>query len=303
MTTQLFLLLTMDCETARKDITGHAASMSPSGPRDYVASERSIRGYASVASAYGFPLTLFVHPEVAAAHRELLLELQSQGHCLGLHLHPYKFANGRYTEDLGAYSAEEQREMLGAAVAAWKGILGQEPLYFRAGYFSANDSTFRVLQELGFRGGSLSNPGRVLPAHCSVWSGAEPYPHRAHLGFRQLTGGSSFVEVPVSVDYERPVQRGAAGEQGYEWPYIPAPYDHRQVVQHILERSRSAGARTSTLVLDSHNDQDYGDPGHPATVNLSLILDSAKSCAAGMDVSLVGATLETICDLVLADGA
>jgi hypothetical protein len=28
------------------------------------------------------------------------------------------------------------------------------------------------------------------------------------------------VEVPVSVDYRRPIELGAAGETGYEWPYI-----------------------------------------------------------------------------------
>jgi hypothetical protein len=98
-------------------------------------------------------------------------------------------------------------------------------------------------------------------------------------------------------------QRGAAGEQGYEWPYIPAPYDHRQVVQHILERGKSDGVRISTLVTDTHNDQDHTDPAHPAAVNLSLILHSARSCAAALEVDLVGATLETICDRVLADGA
>jgi len=303
MTTSLNVLLTMDCETAKQEVTPHGTRMSASGPWDYLESERSIRGYASIAEAYGLPLTLFAHPEVAVGNRDLLLDLQSRGHCLGLHLHPYKLAGKSYLEDLGAYSPQEQRGMLSAAAEVWERALGRRPLYFRAGYFSGNDSTFRVLQDLGFRGGSLSNPGRVLPKHLSVWAGAENYPHRANLAFRQVAGTSSFIEVPVSVDYQRPVQTGAAGEQGYEWPYVPASYDHREVVEHVLERTHADAPEYGTLVLDTHNDQDYLDPAHFATVNLRLILDSVFSLCEGMDMQPVGATLETMCDLFPSDEA
>jgi hypothetical protein len=193
--------------------------------------------------------------------------------------------------------------MLSAASEAWGGALDQRPLYFRAGYFSANDCTFRVLQDLGFRGGSLSNPGRVLPEHCSVWAGAEPYPHRANPAFRQIAGTSNFIEVPVSVDYQRPVETGAAGEQGFEWPYVPASYDHRQVVEHVLERTLADAPKYGTLVLDTHNDQEYLDPTHFATVNLRLILDTAFSRCEKMGLQPVGATLETMCDLLLSVAA
>ena len=302
MTNCLYVLLTMDCETAKQEVTPHGTRMSASGPWDYEESDRSIRGYASIAESYGLPVTLIAHAEVAVGNRDLLLELQSRGHCLGLHLHPYKFAGQGYLEDLGAYSAEEQREMLSAAAGLWDRALGQRPLYFRAGYFSGNDSTFRVLQELGFRGGSLSNPGRVLPEHHSVWAGAEDYPHRANLDFRQRAGTSSFIEVPVSVDYQRPVQIGAAGEQGYEWPYVPAPYDHQAVVEDVLERTRVDAPRYGTLVLDTHNDQDYLDPDYFATVNLRLILDTVFSLCEDMNLQPVGATLESMCDLLSSDG-
>jgi len=295
----LFVLLTMDCETAREDVTTHAARMSASGPWDYVESARSIRGFAARAEAHGFPVTYFVHPEVAVAHRELLLDLQNEGACLGLHLHPYKFGDGRYKHDLGAYTADEQREILRVAVAVWQDALGQVPRYFRAGYFSANDGTFAVLQELGFRGGSLSIPGRILPAHCSVWAGAEPYPHRAHLGFRQCRGTSAFVEVPVSVDFQRPVLVGSAGEVGYEWPYVPAAYNHREVVEHIVQRVASENASFGTIVLDTHNDQDYPDPEHHASANLELILSAIRTACEEMSLRPVGATLESMCRLVL----
>ena len=300
VSTDVHVLFTMDCEPAAADVTPYALEMSGSGPPDYEASERSIRAYVATLEARGFPATLFAHPEVAVANRDLLLELQDGGACLGLHVHPYKLRGGEYRYDLGAYEATRQREILRKAVSVWEGALGQKPLYFRAGYFSANDATFGVLQELGLRGGSLSNPGRVLPEHCSVWAGAEPYPHRAHLGFRQIVGDSDFVEIPVSVAFRRPFRKGEAREVGYEWPYVPASkYDHRAVVKDILERVVADSAQCGTIVADTHNDQDYSDPDHPASVNLAVILDAIASRCAELRLRPVGCTVADVCDRIL----
>jgi len=296
----MFVLVTMDAEPARMDVTAHALEMSSSGPCDYQESQVSIRGYADVARRHGFPITIFAHPEIAMNHHELLLDLEKEGACLGLHLHPYKLSGGRYRRDLGWYSASELHTMLREAAEGWEKALGHRPLYFRPGYFSANDNTFRVLCKLGFRGGSVSIPGRVLPAHASVWAGAEPYPHRAQLSFRQVRGGSDFIEVPASPDFGRPVPRGDAGEQGYEWLYVPsAMYDHRKVVRGILERFRLDRPDYPVIVTDTHNDQDYTDGRRPATGNLEAILNDIVALSADMNLRPVGCTLDTLCDLVL----
>ena len=155
----------------------------------------------------GYPVTLFAHPEVAVAQPGLLLELQEAGACLGMHLHPYKFDDARYPRDLGYFTAEQQTDLISSASKVWSDALGQHPRYFRGGVFSANDATFGVLAELGFHGGSVSCPGRVLPEAMAIWAGAELYPHRANLSFRQIEGDSDFVEVPISVDTSRPMER------------------------------------------------------------------------------------------------
>ena len=297
----VYVLLTMDCETARCDVVPYGLEMSSSGPADYEESARSIRGYVEFAGARGYPVTLLAHPEVAIENRELLLELKRAGTCLGLHVHPYKLRGRKYRYDLGAYPASSQREILAAAMACWGSAIGTEPLYFRGGYFSANDSTFGVLEELGFVGGSLSNPGRVLPDHCSVWSGAEPYPHKAHTGFRQVRGESDFVNVPVSGAFNRPVTRGHAGEKGFEWSYIPHAYDHKEVIRDVLERFRVDCPNFGTIVTDTHNDQDYSDPNHPSSQNLSLILESITEHCNMLDLTPVGITLDKLCDLVMAE--
>lgn len=299
MSDQVSIMFTMDCEPAHSDVTPYARQMSGSGPSDYEESASSIQAFVNSVQARGYPVTLFLHPKVAVQHTQLCLDLQAQGACLGLHLHPYKFHDGSYRYDLGAYTRREQQEMLEQAVEAWEAALGERPLYFRGGYFSANDHTFSALLALGFRGGSLSCPGRVLPQHFSVWAGAEHYPHRAHLAFRQRKGSSTFVEVPVSVDLERPVKMGAAGEHGYEWPYIPAPqYDHAQVTRNILNRFQRDDAPYGTLVMDTHNDQDYADPHHPASRNLKLILDTIDATCTELEQKPTGTTLADLCDLV-----
>ena len=275
--------------------------MSGSGPADYQESGRSIRAYVETAACNGFPVTFLAHPEVASENTELLLELREKGACLGLHLHPYKLSGGKYKYDLGAYSAEDQARIISEAVQEWEYALGSPPRYFRAGYFSANDSTFRVLSELGFAGGSLSNPGRVLPGHHSVWSGAETYPHRVHRNCRLIKGDSGFINVPVSVAFGRPVRKGHAGERGYEWSYVPYGYDHSAIVQNVLDRFLAEKPRFPVIVTDTHNDQDYSDPEHPASRNLELILKSVRDLSEQMEMHPVGITLDALCKLVLAD--
>ena len=69
--------------------------------------------------------------------------------------------------------------MLSRAIEMWREAFNVPPQYFRQGTLSANDSLFRVLADLGFRGGSVSLPGRVFPDKHAVWAGAPLDPHRA----------------------------------------------------------------------------------------------------------------------------
>lgn len=299
---EIILLATMDCEPVRDEVPEQLRGISVSGPGNRDLSERAIGGYIESCAARDIPVTLFLHPEVAAYHTAMLLDLERNGHCLGLHLHPYKLAEAGYRLDLGAYSAQQQGQLIGDALQRWRRIIGHHPAYFRAGYFSANDATYAVLEQLGFTGGSVSIPGRVLPAHQSVWAGAVDCPHRADAVFRQTSGAARFIEIPVSVDYRRPVKRGAAGEAGFEWPYLAATgYDFRAITIDIVERFRKEGPRFPVFVMDVHNDQDFSDPQHPASRNLQTVLDTLSSEAARYDLTVRALTLETLCKLYAAD--
>jgi peptidoglycan/xylan/chitin deacetylase (PgdA/CDA1 family) len=299
----IHILATMDAEPVRSEVRSSLRNISVSGPDTWDQSERAISGYAERCARFSLPVTYFLHPEVAQKHAPLLRYLERDGACLGLHLHPYKLSESLtqnrqpYTSDLGAYREDTQREMIGRAAERWAEVIGHHPRYFRGGYFSANDDTFRVLASLGFIGGSLSIPGRILPTHQSVWAGAPDYPHPAHDAFRLCSGSSTFIEVPIAVDYERPVQRGAAGEIGYEWPYLAASYDHAAVARHIAVRIIRDRPGIPVFVIDVHNDQNLDDPSDFTSRNLETIVTVLRETAGTRQYRVSGATIASILNM------
>ena len=113
------VVLTMDCEPTLA--TSHPRA---TGPVDWHAGENAVLGYVSIAAQYGLPVTLFVHPEAAVAQSALFQELETRGACLGLHMHPWKYAlwrhQGRkYLAHYGGLSAIEQRDILEESSAVW----------------------------------------------------------------------------------------------------------------------------------------------------------------------------------------
>ncbi len=299
MSADIYVVLTMDCEPALFECSPLAIKLSGTGPATHEEGESSIRAYVEAADRERYPVTLFAHPEVAVAQTGLLLELQNAGACLGMHLHPYKFDPVRYPRDLGYFTAAEQTEMITAATEVWSDALGQHPRFFRGGVYSANDATFGVLLDLGFEGGSLSVPGRVLPRAMAIWAGAELYPHRANLSFRHIKGDSDFIEVPMSSDISRPMESGELGEIGFEWPYVASTkYKHDAIVRNVIARGIDDGAAFPTYVTNTHQDQDYADPEHPASVNLQTIFRTLRETASEFGVGLTGRTIGEMCDLV-----
>ena len=140
----------------------------------------------------------------------------------------------------------------------------------------------------------------MLPSAFSVWAGAELYPHRAHLGFRQAVGDSDFVEVPISVDVTRPTDKRDRHEIGFEWPYVASRrYDHEAVVRNIVDRAAEESPPFASLVTNTHQDQDYADPKHPASRNLRVILETVRDASAELGLGLVGSDLADMRTLVL----
>ncbi len=310
---KLHVVITMDVEPPTPDTHPTAT-----GPQSWAEGEKFIRGYAERAGEFGFPVTFFIHPEVTVEQSGLFEELKGRGCCVeGLHLHPWKFGDGKYKAHFGGLGEREMRAAVSEAIAMWQSGMGRRPLYFRPGTFSGNDFMYQVLTDLGFRGGSCSAPGRIWPRLNAIWTGAAPDPHRAHPIFRQLVGSLPFANMPIAVDFSE--TRVSVGAQWRDVDPATASLDANTVVSHwdmrpdwqsadydriaanIVSQTRERGATIPVINLLTHNDNDFTDPDDRVCRNfvraMQAMTDAAK--AAGMEP--VGSTIETVVDLVLAE--
>ena len=310
---KLHVVITMDVEPPTPDTHPTAT-----GPGSWADGDRFVRGYAERAAAFGFPVTFFIHPEVAVEQAGLFEELKERGCCVeGLHLHPWKFRDGKYKAHFGGLGERDMRAALSEAISMWQSGMGRRPLYFRPGTFSANDYMYQVLADLGFRGGSCSVPGRIWPRLNAIWTGAAPDPHRAHPIFRQLVGSLPFANMPVAVDFSE--TRVSAGAQWRDVDPATASLDANTVVSHwdmrpdwqtadygtiaanIVGQARQRGATIPVINCLTHNDNDYTDPDDRVCRNFVRSMQAMTDAARAAGMEPVGSTIDTIADLVLAE--
>ncbi|MEQ9811899.1 MAG: hypothetical protein RLO50_03900 [Azospirillaceae bacterium] len=288
------IVISMDCEPVRPaDRQGPATS----GPNSYEDSARFIEGYAAIAREFGLPVSFFIHPETAAAHPRLFLDLESDGACLGLHLHPYKFDPETYPTHFGSLSAMRQTALVSEGTAIWQRALGRRPEYFRPGTFSANDATFAVLEELGFRGGSISCPGRNFPDLYASWIGAPPDPHRANPDFRLLPGQLDFVNLPLTVDTSRTEIRNA---RSFNWDLRPdyLDADYPTIAGNIVAQIVDRAPAVPMIMIVTHNDNDFTDRRDRVADNLQRSIAAIFEACDARSVPAAGATVSAVCDKV-----
>ncbi|OPX21482.1 MAG: hypothetical protein B1H02_07560 [Candidatus Latescibacteria bacterium 4484_107] len=281
----LYVCFTMDCERIK-------AFSPPGGPENWELSERAIRGFSEVLLAHDLVGTFFIVPETAHRHRELFLELEQKGFELGMHLHPQSFGGLQHKEYLGAYSFEEQVDLLSQAVEVWAEAFGKRPGSFRPGNFSANDATFRALYEVGFRQGSVSAPERVMPKYRAVWAGAYPYAHHVHPHFRLIPGDLDFYEIPVTEDWNRRAWGGkCALELRVEMAEIE---DHRQTIDTRMADMVEKHIQIETIVAITHNFFEYSTPDDSRRKTLEGTAAYVWEAAERFGLEVCPATLEQV---------
>jgi len=285
------VLITMDVEPVRLDPRW-------AGPADVESSEKIIRAYWESAARQGYPVSFFIHPEIAQQHYRLFQGLEREGACLGLHIHATKFQHPLWEYEFGHYSAEDQAAMLGDGKEQWAMALGRAPAYFRPGAFSANDATFPTLAATGFRGGSVSMPGCVWPERYCVWAGAEADPHRANRAFRHVRGDLKFANIPLSVDFKSP--RRAPGVRYYQDLRPSAEgVDMEKVLRNIVERIAEAQPRVPVIQMATHNDQGLLGGVSESRRRYEMTMRLIEPLCAEAGLRAMGATVEEVVDLVL----
>jgi hypothetical protein len=302
---EINVVITMDCEPT-KETTNPKAT----GPRDFAHSERAITGYFEIAKSYGFPVTYFVHPETMIVQHDIFRDLKAQGACVGLHMHPWKYSQWRYGGErfrahYGELSETDQIALLSESIALWREAMGERPLYFRPGTFSANDAVFSVLAELGFRGGSVSAPGRVFKEIRAMWALTELDPHRAHRTFRNVAGDLDFANMPLSADVSNLMsdspgrQRPADFRPDVDWPGRFG-ISYRTIAENILGQVTARAPKIPVLNSISHNNFEYRDRSEAACQRFVTMLDEMVAACERAGVRPVGTTVAAITDQVLA---
>jgi hypothetical protein len=291
MSEPLYVCFTMDVERV-------AAESPTGGPPTWEFGEASVRAYCELLAEHGYPATLFIVPDTAEKQARLFQEMQRYRHECGLHFHPQSwrdnYRNPAAHEYLGGYGADEQRALVGEAKNQFEQALGFAAVAFRPGNFSANDVTFRVLEELGFRCGSVSQPGRCAPTVRAVWTGAVRSVHRAHRSFRLVAGDLDFLEVPATVDSTRTDHWTGVGDARIE------SWDVAAIVRAMddsLEWQRKNEAPLKHVCLFTHNFIHYGKeeavPDSRRKV-LRELLETIPSVAARHGLAPVGCTLSSL---------
>jgi peptidoglycan/xylan/chitin deacetylase (PgdA/CDA1 family) len=276
---KLHVLFTMDVECPGE-------GSNDAGFTDWTVGANAVRGYARVLAAEGWPATFFIVPEAALHYRDLLKDVQAQGAELALHVHPQDLG---YSEYLGAYGFEEQSEILRKAMAIWQDALDLRPYSFRPGNFSANDSTFPVLEHLGFRQGSVSAPERRMPSLRAVWTTAPKDPHFVNRANRLLPGDSSFLEVPVTVDWASMIWGGIT-PLDLRVEAVDAR-SHSFTMDKNLRRMLDQKISPMALVPMTHNYFDYSSPAEFRAMTLCGMIEHLKRLADRYALEIAGMTL------------
>lgn len=273
----LFFAIQVDCESTQRAIQNPALG------------ERALRGLADVMAATGTKGTFFVIPRDLEVHAPIYAALEAAGHEVGLHIHVDEPGG---TEFLGDRGADDQRRILTEAIDRFAQVRGRRPESFCPGYFSANDHTFGLLEELGFTHGAVSCPTRDLPSCASVWGASSLDPRYPHRHNRVLDGDVDFVDLPVTID---PASRMWGGSHPLDLRVeLVDAKNHRYTIEKSLKRQVAAGTPLKQLHALTHNVFEYGEPADFRRQTYVGMVAAAKAAAAQAGLVFRGATLREL---------
>jgi len=273
----LLFSLQVDCESTQHSV------------RDPALGERAVRGLGEILAQTSTRGTFFVIPGDIEAHAPLYRSLEEQGHEIGLHVHPAE--EGR-AEFLGLEGPRAQREIIREAADRFAQGIGRRPVSFCPGYFSANDHTFAILEELGFRHGAVSCPTRSLPQCAAVWgpSSLDPrYPHRFN---RVLEGDVDFVDLPVTVDPDSRMW-GGGHPLDLRVELVDAK-NHSYTIDKAVRRQLAQNTPVKQIHAVTHNIFEFSDPRNFRRETLLGIVAAVRRAAEFEGLEFQAATLAEV---------
>ena len=274
---KLYFNVSIDCEATQPAVN------------DPVLGCAAITGLAEIFANEKIRGTFLVIPTDIEAHSNIYTEIKKSGHEVGLHLHP---AAQGYQEFLGVYDAKIQKKIISEAMDRFSQAMGYPPTAFCPGYVSANDSTYGVLEELGFEHGMCSIPGRILPQCVSLWAGAPLFIHNANSCNRMLPGTMNFIEIPPTVDWES-MMWGGRHPQDLRVELVDAK-NHYYTIQKSLDRQVKENVPVKIIHAVTHNTFDYSSRTDFRRQTLEGIIRHCRGIAEKAGMEFVGTTMEEI---------
>lgn len=273
--TTFYVNWSIDCEATQHSVNDHDLG------------RRGALGFADVLDKNGLKGTFFVIPSDAESDPGLYRSIMERGHEVGLHLHP---GDEGYFEFAGVMGPDEQHELVSKAKDRWAYAMGFAPVAFCMGYGSANDYTYGVLEDIGFRHGQVGIPGRRLVETASVWEGEPLYIHYANRWNRLLPGTLDFVDVPHTTDPES-YMWGGKHPQDLRVELVDAK-NHWYTIDKAVKRQIDNPAVPVKIVRGvTHNTFDYTDPGNFRYQTLQGMIDAMKNILGSAGCTIKTATI------------
>ena len=170
--------------------------------------------------------------------------------------------------------------------------MGRRPLSLCIGYNSANDFTYGVAVELGFRHGKISCPARVLPECAAVWAGAPQDIHYAHAYNRLVPGTLDFVEMPQTLD-PTSMLWGGKHPQDLRVELVDAK-NHWYTIAKSVDRQLRESVPVKYIHVCTHNTHDYSDPNNFRCQTLQKMLKHCQDIIASRDCVMTPVTSEQL---------
>jgi len=289
----LYFCYFVDCQTPTK----------PGGAPDqtWEIAEKAVRGVAEIFAERDLihALGFCSEPEVARHQAPLFDEMARMGAWQALHFQVRGYlppgANEEYPRDrtLAEYDRDEQECAIWIARDDWEQSMGRRAQDFGACCAQANDHTFAILHELGFRQCYCSVPGRYNPAAGQMWWGAFPHSHHVSSRSRLVCGDLDLYEFPLNRTLAPAnavpgefVPNDLRAER--EWTFDDAMAIAEASVRDMLWREHPI----LYLHVPTHNTWDATDRSHPRRKAVETTIDVAYALAEKLDLTLVPATLQ-----------
>jgi len=291
---KLFFCFFMDCQTPRK----------PGGGADQTwdIAEKAVVGLAELFADRGLShaLGFCSEPEVAIRQSSLFRQTAAAGCWQALHFQVRGYRPKAAAEDydwqrpLSDYGYEEQKSVIAIAKDEWEQALGMAAEDFGACCAQANDYTFPILAELGFKQSYCSAPGRYDPGSGHLWWGAFPHSHHASSRSRLVCGDLDLYEFTLTRTLEpepgpnpgtfRVRDLRAENELGFD--------DAMQMARASVIDMMLRDHPILYVHAPTHNTWDVGDSSSPRRRAVQTVIDVAYALAQEQGLELTPASMK-----------